>query len=93
MTIILTMSRDRRVDGMTYFTDSPFERMMVQKPEPVRRQGSQTPTLMPGSKCYGCVYGRDRLCAGVCLKKVLAAGHTEGAKSSAEMRYKNGTGK
>ncbi len=85
MTIILTMSRNGRIDGMTYFTDSPFERMMVQKPGPVRRQGAQTPALVPGNKCYGCVYGRDRPCAGVCMKKVLAAGQAEGRK--------NGTGK
>lgn len=85
MTIILMMSRDRRIDGMTYFTDSPLERMMVQKPGPVRRQGAQTPALVPGNKCYGCVYGRDRPCAGVCMKKVLAARQAEGGK--------NGTGK
>lgn len=77
MTIILTMSRNRRIDGMTYFTDSPFERMMVQKPGPVRRQGAQAPALVPGNKCHGCVYGRDRPCAGVCMKKVLAAGQAE----------------
>ncbi|MCX4308312.1 MAG: hypothetical protein OSJ69_21300 [Acetatifactor sp.] len=70
---------------MTYFTDSPFERMMVQKPGPVRRQGAQTPAFVPGNKCYGCVYGRDRPCVGVCMKKVLAAGQAEGGK--------NGTGK
>lgn len=85
MTIILTMTRNGRIDGMTYFTDSPFERMMVQKPEPVRRQGAQTPAAVPGNKCYGCAYGRDRPCAGVCMKKVLAAGQEKGVE--------NGTGK
>ena len=43
---------------MTRFTDSPFERMMTQKPEG-RKKTSRPPSLPKSHPCYGCGnYGR-----------------------------------
>ena len=51
---------------MTYFTDSPFERMMVQRP---RHSPGPSPVEKP-TGCRGCPYGDGKPCVGVCLKKL-----------------------
>ena len=41
------------------FTDSPFEKMMKQKPRPQAPAPAKPPR---GSRCSGCSYWRHRLC-------------------------------
>lgn len=57
---------------MAFFTDSPYEYMMTQKPGAERREIAP-PLYPPGHKCHGCPYGRDRLCLGVCIKELSTA--------------------
>ena len=45
---------------MTWFTDSPFERMMTQKPGHERR-GDDTPPVPHSPACNGCPYSRGQL--------------------------------
>lgn len=54
---------------MAFFTDSPYERMMMQKPRGGQRETAPSP-YPPGHGCHGCPYGRDRPCLGVCIKKL-----------------------
>lgn len=56
---------------MTRFTNSPYERMMTQKPKAGRLSGTEPPRFPPGHKCHGCPYGRDMPCVGLCLKEIL----------------------
>lgn len=51
---------------MTYFTDSPYERMMTQKP---KEQRGNHPPASVSTKCKGCHY-RQPSCVGGCIKKV-----------------------
>lgn len=60
----------RRDEAMAGFTDSPYEYMMQQKPEPGRLEGGSPPRYPPGHKCHGCPYGRERPCIGVCMKAI-----------------------
>ena len=53
---------------MTYFTDSPFERMMVPRP---RHSPGPSPDKKPPGKCRGCGYNTGKPCVGVCLKKMM----------------------
>ena len=55
---------------MTRFTDSPYERIMIQVPTE-RREVQGPPALSPGHPCYGCPYGRDVPCLGVCYRKLM----------------------
>ena len=55
---------------MAGFTDSPYEYMMQQEPEPGRPERGETPWYPPGHRCCGCPYGRDRPCIGVCMKEI-----------------------
>ena len=55
---------------MTYFTDSPYERMMTQKPETVR-EALTPPALPPGHPCYGCSYGKNGPCLGICYRELF----------------------
>jgi hypothetical protein len=50
---------------MTYFTDSPFERMMMQKPS----GRHETEALPPGHPCRGCEYYKGEICVGICWKE------------------------
>jgi hypothetical protein len=53
---------------MTFFTDSPFERMMVQKP---RHGREETPPPLPKDhRCYGCSYYGSG-CAGTCYRDLI----------------------
>lgn len=59
--------RDKEMAG---FTDSPYEYMMQQEPEPGRPERVGAPQYPPGHRCHGCPYGRDRPCIGVCMKEL-----------------------
>lgn len=52
---------------MTYFTDSPFERMMVQRP---RSNPGALPVSRPRGKCRGCGYHTGKPCVGICLNNM-----------------------
>ena len=55
---------------MRYFTDSPFERMMMQIPR--HRQKSQPkPPPSRSRLCHGCPYVRSTPCMGVCYRELL----------------------
>ncbi|MFT8889859.1 MAG: hypothetical protein ABF904_13755 [Ethanoligenens sp.] len=53
---------------MRYFTNSPFERLMMEpaeiRPEP--------PSLPPGHPCRGCNYIQNGACVGICWRKFFA---------------------
>lgn len=52
------------------FTDSPFEKMMKQKP---RGGGPEkTPKAKPGSPCYGCSFWRGAACIGTCYRDLTS---------------------
>lgn len=52
---------------MTWFTDSPFEKMMTQRPNG-RRENAQSVSHAPA--CKGCAYKRNSPCVGYCIRKV-----------------------
>lgn len=52
---------------MTYFTDSPYERMMRETPEEQRGNAPPVPASPP---CEDCPYQRQAPCMGVCIKKL-----------------------
>jgi hypothetical protein len=45
-----------------YFTNSPFERMMMEKPS----GRPDMEALPPGHPCRGCEYIKDGTCVGIC---------------------------
>ena len=49
------------------FTDSPFEKMMMQKPHP---QAPSAPKAPRGSRCSGCPYWRGIGCMS-CYRELL----------------------
>ena len=51
------------------FTDSPFEKMMKQKPHP---QAPSAPKAPRGSRCSGCPYWRGIGCVS-CYRELLKA--------------------
>lgn len=51
------------------FTDSPFERMMTQRPAP-SRAAPASPVHPPGHPCRRCPYGRDAPCIGICYQNL-----------------------
>lgn len=53
---------------MTFFTDSPFERMMVQKPKYGREE--QPPAPPKDHRRYGCSYYGSG-CAGTCYRDLI----------------------
>lgn len=53
---------------MTLFTDSPFEKMMIQKPDYGKREKSPPELFSP--RCTGCPYKGQSPCVGYCLKQV-----------------------
>lgn len=62
---------------MTWFTDSPFEKMMTQKPGH-RRHGDDTPPVPRSPACTGCPYNKELSpCIGYCIKKLQAKKRTE----------------
>lgn len=62
---------------MTWFTDSPFEKMMTQKPGH-GRHGDNTPSVPHSPACTGCPYHKELSpCIGYCIKKLQAKKSTE----------------
>lgn len=54
---------------MTWFTDSPFEKMMVQKPS-IRRQKNSTLHVPRSPACTGCPYNKGLAPCIYCMKKL-----------------------
>lgn len=54
---------------MTLFTDSPYEKMMIQKPEDGKRDKSPPASFLP--RCAGCPYQGQSPCIGYCIRKLL----------------------
>lgn len=54
---------------MTYFTGSPYERMMTQVPTD-KREALGPPSYPSEHPCCGCPYGRDAPCLGTCYRKL-----------------------
>ena len=54
---------------MTWFTDSPYEKMMTQKPGH-GRHGDSKPPVPRSPACIGCSYGKNLLCIGYCIKSI-----------------------
>ena len=52
---------------MTLFTDNPFEKMMIQKPN--GRRDNAPPVLYPPA-CASCPYKGQYPCVGYCIKKI-----------------------
>ena len=62
---------------MTWFTDSPYEKMMTQKPGH-GRHGDDTPPVSRSPACTGCPYHKGLApCIGYCIKKLQAKKNTE----------------
>ncbi|MCM1221260.1 MAG: hypothetical protein NC548_42955 [Lachnospiraceae bacterium] len=57
---------------MAGFTESPYEYLMQQKPEPGKPVGETAYQYPLGHKCHGCPYGRGKPCIGVCLKGIFS---------------------
>ena len=53
---------------MTLFTDSPYEKMMIQKPEDRKRDKSPPASVPP--RCAGCPYRGQSPCIGYCIRKL-----------------------
>lgn len=56
---------------MTHFTDSPYEKMMMQVPDGRRAADNPPSAFPPGHPCHGCPYGRGSPCVGICYRKLL----------------------
>lgn len=56
---------------MTYFTNSPYEKMMMQVPDGRRAAVQPPPVFPPGHPCHGCPYGRGAPCVGICYRELL----------------------
>ena len=52
---------------MTLFTDSPYEKMMIQKPEDGKRDKSPPASFPP--RCAGCPYRGSPLVSGTVSKE------------------------
>ncbi|CUQ07576.1 hypothetical protein [Blautia wexlerae] len=52
---------------MTLFTDNPFEKMMIQKPN--GRRDNAPPVPYPPA-CASCPYKGQSPCVGYCIKKI-----------------------
>lgn len=54
---------------MRYFTDSPYEPLMM-KPVEIR---PEPPSLPPSHPCRGCQFIRDGTCVGICWRKLYTS--------------------
>lgn len=63
---------------MGYFTESPYEGLMRQKPEAGRTALSPEPPLE--GRCRDCPYGSARPCIGICLRELIQAGAGNGKR-------------
>ena len=53
---------------MTFFTDNPLERMMIQKPEDGKREKSPPASFPP--RCESFPYKGQAPCIGYCIRKI-----------------------
>lgn len=53
---------------MTKFTDSPFERLMQEKP---MYREKKTSSLSEEHPCYSCNYRKLDFCSGVCYRDLI----------------------
>lgn len=63
---------------MTFFTDSPYERMMVQKPTSRRE-----PPKQAAPPCEGCSCASNKPCVGVCCRNLLEQNGKKPGKAGA----------
>ena len=59
---------------MTLFTDNPFEKMMIQKPD--GRRDNAPPVPYPPA-CDSCPYTGQSPCVGYCIRKLETKRQTE----------------
>ena len=59
---------------MTLFTDNPFEKMMIQKPD--GRRDNAPPVPYPPA-CASCTYKAHSPCEGFCIRKLETKRQTE----------------
>ena len=62
---------------MTWFTDSPFEKMMTQKPNGRRDTASPVPV---SPACDRCCYKEQTPCVGYCMKELQGKNDTPGTE-------------
>ena len=60
---------------MTLFTDNPFEKMMIQKPDYGKREKS--PPELSSPRCAGCPYKGQSPCVGYWMRKLENKRQTE----------------
>ena len=53
---------------MTLFTNSPYEKMMIQKPGDQKRDKAPSADIPP--RCRGCPYLGQSPCIGYCIRKI-----------------------
>jgi hypothetical protein len=53
-----------------YFTNSPYERMMMQRPKE-RREETPPAALPPSHPCFGCDRYKNGCCAGPCYRDLI----------------------
>lgn len=56
------------------FTNSPYEKMMKQKPRPSRPKKQKPPH---GSPCRGCTYWQGLACVGTCHRDLIISKREE----------------
>ena len=61
------------------FTNSPYEKMMKEKPRPPRRGTVSKPPK--GSPCRNCGYWNGTPCVGVCYRDVIISREKEAVTS------------
>lgn len=69
---------------MVKFTNSPFEKMMSQRPAS-SRTGEASGTVS-SNRCGGCSYAKQHPCIGYCIKELMGEGrlHDKGLMLSVE---------
>lgn len=63
---------------MTLFTDSPFERMMIQKPN--TRRENKSPAFPNEGRCNGCTVRREGCCSTNCYRDLSQSKKKEAEK-------------
>ena len=56
---------------MGFFTDSPYEYMMLQRPYSSGKAADTQAAFPEGHPCGGCPYGKGSPCIGVCMEELL----------------------
>ena len=72
------------------FPNSPFERMMTQRPAP-SRAAPASPVHPPGHPCCRCPYGLNAPCVGICYKNLKKERERNAACDRRKTVSSNGT--